>query len=99
MTTSIEQQDKYLPENSEETAAVQLHRRRQGIQSTKTNTELSEPELPGQGEIMKNREQRVGICIVSRDDIILDLNGMISTDQTKISNRITAWKQIYHGVI
>ena len=41
-----------------------------------------EPELPGQEKIMQNREQGVGIHIVSRDAIILELNGMISIYQT-----------------
>ena len=51
---------KFLPENSEETAAGHLHRRRQGIGSTRVpvverlNTvDMMEPELPGQGALKK----------------------------------------------
>ena len=55
---------KFLPENSEETAAGHLHCRQQGIRSIKVpvleqlNTvEMMEPELPGQGALKQNREQ------------------------------------------
>ena len=80
---------KFLPETSEETAAGHLHRRRQGIQSTRlpvverTNTiEMLEPELPGQGKLHHNRQQRVGVHLVANDELIIELNGTISTDQT-----------------
>ena len=75
---------KYLPANTEETDAGHLHRRRQGIRSTKnTNTiEIMEPKLPGLGTLNPNREERIGVHLVSRDELIIDLKGMISTDQT-----------------
>ena len=80
---------KFLPEYSEETAAGHLHRRRQGIRSTRVpvverlNTvEMMEPELPGQGTLKQNREQRVGVHLVAHDELIIELNGTISTDQT-----------------
>ena len=72
---------KFFPENSEETAAVHLHRQRQGIRSTRVplverlNTvEMMEPELPGQGTLKQNREQRVGIHLVAHDELIIELN-------------------------
>ena len=80
---------KFLPETSEETVAGHLHRRRQGIQSTRVpvvervNTiEMMEPELPGQGKLHHNRQQRVGVHLVANDELIIKLNGTISTDQT-----------------
>ena len=41
-----------------------------------------EPILPGQGKITPDRDKRVGIHLVSNEDVIIKLNGMISTDQT-----------------
>ena len=80
---------KFLPETNEETAAGHLHQRRQGIQSTrvpvveKMNTiEMLEPELPGQGQLHHNRQQRVRVHLVANDELIIELNGTISTDQT-----------------
>ena len=58
-----------------------MHRRRQGIRSTKikkNNIEDLEPELDGNETIKKNRTQRVGVHLVN----VEDLNGMIATDQT-----------------
>lgn len=43
---------------------------------------MMEPELPGQGTIKQNREQRVGVHLVAHDELIIELNGTISTDQT-----------------
>ena len=80
---------RFLPENSEETAAGHLHRRQQGIGSTRVplverlNTvEMMEPELPGQGALKQNRQQRVGVHLVAHDELIIELNGTISTNQT-----------------
>ena len=42
-----------------------------------------EPELPGQGKLHHNRQQRVGIYLVTDDKLIIKLNGTISTDQTR----------------
>jgi len=50
------------------------------VQSTQTR--ITHPELPGQGTIKPNRKERVDIHIVSNDELILELNGMIATDQT-----------------
>ena len=63
-----------------------LHKRRQGIRSTKPTTPLAKnnttndlkPELEGQFLINKDRTQRVGCHLVGMEE----LNGMISTDQT-----------------
>ena len=41
-----------------------------------------EPELPGLGTLNSNREERIGVHLVSREELIIDLNGTISTDQT-----------------
>ena len=71
---------KHLPDTSEETAAGHLHRRRQGVQSTRPR--IMQPELPGQGKINPDRKERVGVHIISNEDIIIELNGMIATDQT-----------------
>ena len=74
---------KFIPETSKETAAGHLHRRRQGIQSTRKNTiEIIEAELPGQGTLRPNRQQRIGVHLVAHNEVIIELNGMISTDQT-----------------
>ena len=85
----IRTSSKIFLENSEEKAAGHLHRRRQGIRSTRVllmerlNTvEMMEPELPGQGTLNHNREQRVGVHLVQHDRLIIELNGTISTDQT-----------------
>ena len=63
---------------SEETTARHLHRRRQGIQSTRLpvverlNTiEMMEPKLPGQGQVHLNRQQRVGVHLVANDKLII----------------------------
>ena len=55
---------KFLPETNEKAAAGHLHRRRQGIQSTRVpvaerwNTvEMMEPELPRQRKLHHNRRQ------------------------------------------
>lgn len=72
---------KYLPQDIEETAAGHLHRRQQGIQSTKknkNNVEDLEPELQRNATIKPDCKQRVGVHIVD----IEDLNGIIATDQT-----------------
>lgn len=68
---------KFLPEDTEETAAGHLHRRRQGIQSTQVLEDNLKPELEGQAKINIDQTQRVGIHLVS----IEELNGMIATDQ------------------
>ena len=79
---------KFIPETSEETAAGHLHRRQQGIQSTrvpvvKRNTvQIMKPELPGQGKLHHNRQQQVGIHLEANDELIIKLNGTISTNQT-----------------
>ena len=44
--------------------------------------EMMEPELPGQGTLKHNREQRVGVHLVAHNELIIELNGTISTDQT-----------------
>ena len=41
-----------------------------------------EPELEGQGAINKDRTERVGVYLVKSKQVIEELNGMISTDQT-----------------
>ena len=41
-----------------------------------------EPELPGQGQLHHNRQQRVGVHLVANDKLIVKLNRTISTDQT-----------------
>ena len=41
-----------------------------------------EPELEGQGELKPQREERIGIHLVSNEELIIELNGMIATDQT-----------------
>ena len=43
---------------------------------------MMEPELPGQGALQQNRQQRVGVHLVAHNEVIIELNGMISTDQT-----------------
>ena len=80
---------KFLPETSEETAAGHLHRRRQGIRSTKAHVvkrlntvEMMEPELPGQRSLRQNWQQRVRVHLVAHNELIIELNGMISTNQT-----------------
>ena len=73
---------KFLPQDTEETAAGHLHRRRQGIQSTKKHKNNSikdlEPELEGTATIKPDRKERVGVHLVD----IAELNGIIATDQT-----------------
>ena len=72
--------------DTEETAMGHLHKRRQGIRSTKPTTPLAKnnttndlkPELEFQFLINKDRTQRVGCHLVGMEE----LNGMISTDQT-----------------
>ena len=78
-----------LPETSEETAAGHLHRRRQGIQSIRVpvvermkTIKMLEPELPGQGKLNNNQKQRVGVHLVANNELVIELNGTISTDQT-----------------
>ena len=80
---------KFLPETSKETATGHLHRRQQGIQNTRlpvvkrVNTiKMMEPELPGQRKLHHNYQQRVGVHLVANDELIIKLNGTISTDQT-----------------
>ena len=75
---------KFLPDDTEETAAGHLQRLRQGVQSTRRNNspEDLEPELEGQGSINKDHTQRVGVHIVKNETVIDELNGIISTDQT-----------------
>ena len=80
---------KFLPEASEETAVGHLHCRRQGIRSTRVpgverlNTvKKIEPELSGQGSLRQNRQQQVGVHLVSQDELIIELNRMIATNQT-----------------
>ena len=56
-----------------------MHRRQQGIRSTKiknNNIEDLKPELDENETIKKNRTQRVGVHLVN----IEDLNGMTATD-------------------
>ena len=69
---------KHLSNDTEETAAGHLHRRRQGIRSTKNNIMDLEPELEGNKTINMDCTQRVGIHLVPMSE----LNGMIATDQT-----------------
>ena len=80
---------KFLPKTSEETAVGHLHCRRQGIKSTRVpvverlNTvEMMEPELPGQRELPKNCQQRVGVHLVAKCKLIIELNRTISINQT-----------------
>ena len=80
---------KFLPEMSEESVAGHLHRRRQGIQSTRVLVvervdmiKMMELELSGQEKLHHNRQQRVGVHLVANDELIIELNGTISTDQT-----------------
>ena len=79
---------KFLLETSEETAARHLHRQQQSIRSTRVpvvnrNTvEMMEPELPGQGKLHHNRQQRVEVHLVANGKLIIELNGTISTNQT-----------------
>ena len=40
-----------------------------------------ELELPGQGKLHHSRQQRVGVYLVVNDELIIKLNGTISTDQ------------------
>ena len=98
---------KFLPETSEETTAGHLHRQRQGIQSTRVpvverlNTvAMMEPELPGQGQLHHNRQQRVGVHLVANDELIIKLNGTISTDQTGRFPIVSQKeKPIYNGIV
>ena len=55
-----------------------MHRRRQGVQSTTNTSDALKSELEGPEIINVDRTQRVGIHLVT----IQDLNGMISVDQT-----------------
>ena len=41
-----------------------------------------EPELLGQRTLHHNSQQRVGVHLVANDELIIELNGTISTDQT-----------------
>ena len=43
---------------------------------------MMEPELSGQVQLHNNRQQRVGVHLVANDELIIKLNGTISTDQT-----------------
>ena len=56
---SVNAVQKFLPDDTEETAAGHLHRLRQGIRSTRRNNspEDLEPELEGQGAINKDRTE------------------------------------------
>ena len=73
---------------SKKPTAGHLHRQRQGIQSTRVlvderNTvQMMKPELPGQGKLQHNRQQQVGVYLVANDELIIELNGTISTNQT-----------------
>ena len=80
---------KFSPEISEEIVTGHLHLRRQGIRSTQVpvvgrlNTVgMMEPELLGQRSLQPNCQQRVGVHIITHNELIIKLNGMISTDQT-----------------
>ena len=57
---------KFLPDDNEETAAGHLHRRRQGIRSTKKNNTIDdlEPEIEGNETIKKDRTQRIGVHLI-----------------------------------
>ena len=41
-----------------------------------------EQELLGQGSLKLNREERVGVHLAVHNKVIIQLNGMTSTDQT-----------------
>ena len=43
---------------------------------------MIEPEFPRQGALTPNREERIGVHLVAHDELVIELNGMISTDQT-----------------
>ena len=80
---------KFLVETSEKTAAGHLHWQRQGIRSTRVpvvkqlNTvEMMKLELLGQGSLQPNRQQQVGMHLVVHNELIIQLNGMISSNQT-----------------
>ena len=97
---------KFLPETSEETAAGYLHCRQQGIQSTrvpvvKRNTvPMIEPELPGQGKLHHNRQQQVGVNLVANDELIIELNGTVFTNQTgRFPIESQKRKSIYNGIV
>lgn len=68
---------KTLQDDTEQTAAGHLHQQRQGIHSMKVPEDDFEPELKGQATINIDRIQRVGIHLISFEE----LNGMIETDQ------------------
>ena len=81
---------KFLLKTSKETAAGHLHHQGEGIGSTRmavverlNTVKMMEPELPGQGKLHHNRQQRVQVQLVANDELIIKLNGTISTDQTK----------------
>ena len=57
------------------------------------------PELPGQGKLLQSREQRVGIHLVTMDDIIIQLNGMLATDQTGRYPTVLHWGYQYIMVL
>ena len=92
---------KHLPEDTEETAAGHLHRRRQGVQSTNkptTNTiKALEPIDLDPTTLNKDRTQQVGVHIVSPTD--LELNGTISVDQTGKFPKISATGKQYIMVL
>ena len=43
---------------------------------------MIEPELPRQGSLCQNQQQRVGVHLVANNKLIIKLNGMIATNQT-----------------
>ena len=99
---------KFLPETSEEIAAGHLHRRRQGIQSTRVSViermntiEMLNPELSGQGKLHHNRQQRVGVHLVANDELIIELNGTIPTNQTGrfsiISQKVNSYTMVLYN--
>ena len=75
---------KFLPDDTEETAAGHLHCNQQGVQSTRRNNQPEdlEPELEGQGTINKDCIKWVGVHLVQAEKVIEELNGIISTNQT-----------------
>ena len=90
---------KHLPQDTKETAAGHLQRRRQGVQSTNkptTNTiKALEPIDSEPATLNKDRTQAVGVHIVSPTE----LNGTISVDQTRKFLKISATGKQYIMVL
>ena len=62
--------------------------------------EMMEPELPGQGSLRLNQQQRVGVHLVTHDELIIELNGTILTNQTgRFPIMSQKRKSIYDGAV